>query len=153
MRAPPSRRPPKSSSGAWRAVNVVAKLNVAVYRLSGGRLANTLGRAPILVLHHVGAKSGTRREAPVLSLEDGEKLVIVASKGGTDRNPAWFHNLKANPETEVEIGRERRAVRARQATDEEREAYWPRLVEMYPQYADYAGYTPRQIPVIVLDPR
>ena len=112
-----------------------------------------MGKAPILLLHHVGAKSGTHRVQPLIYLGDGDRLVVVASKGGTDKNPAWFHNLMANPETEVEVGRDRRPVRARKANDEERAALWPRLVEIYPDYADYQTYTERTIPVIVLDPR
>ena len=103
----------------------------------------------------MGRRSGKARVSPVLYLEDGDRLVIVASKGGTDKNPAWYHNLIAAPDTEVEIGRERRRVRARRATEEERSALWPRLSAMYPQYDDYQrqAQTDRVIPVIVLEPQ
>ena len=146
-------KPPPSSSPFWKLVNVGARANVALYRASGGRFGGMLGKAPILLLHHVGAKSGKKRVVPVLYLADDDRLVVVASKGGTDKNPAWFHNLMANPEVEVEVGRDRRTVRARRASDEERSGFWPRLVEIYPSYADYQRSTDRTIPVIVLEPR
>jgi len=146
-------RTPKSSSPFWKLVNAGARANVAIYRASGGRFGAHIGKAPVLLLHHIGRKSGKARVAPVLYLDDGERLVVVASKGGTDKNPAWFHNLMGTPDTDVEIGRERRSVRARRASDEERAALWPRLVEMYPQYADYQRQADRTIPVIVLEPR
>src|SRR3954471_11763000 len=146
-------RTPKSSSPFWKVVNAGARANVAIYRASGGRFGAHIGKAPVLLLHHVGRKSGKARVAPVLYLDDGDRLVVVASKGGTDKNPAWFHNLMANPETEVEVGRDRRRVLARRAEGEEREALWPRLVEIYSDYADYQTYTDRLIPVVVLEPR
>jgi deazaflavin-dependent oxidoreductase (nitroreductase family) len=145
-------RTPKSSSPVWLLVRAVSAANVRIYRASGGRLGARLQRAPVLILHHVGARSGKARVSPVLYLEDGERLVIVASKGGTDKNPGWFHNLMANPETEVEIGRDRRRVRARRASDEERAGYWPRLVEIYSNYDDYQRQADRVIPVVVLEP-
>jgi deazaflavin-dependent oxidoreductase (nitroreductase family) len=147
-------KPPPSTSRFWKVFNAGTRLNVVLYRASKGRIGGRIKQLPILLLHHVGAKSGTARVSPLLYLDDGDKLVIVASKGGTDKNPAWFHNLLAHPETEVELKRgERRHVRARRASDEERSAYWPRLVERYSDYADYQRYTDRPIPVVVLEPR
>jgi deazaflavin-dependent oxidoreductase (nitroreductase family) len=147
-------KPPPSSSRFWKLVNGGARLNVAVFRATKGRVGGRLQQLPILLLHHVGRKSGQKRVSPVLYLADGDKLVIVASKGGTDKNPAWFHNLIGSPETEVEMkGGERRQVRARRASDEERDAYWPRLVERYTDYAEYQRNTDRTIPVVVLEPR
>jgi deazaflavin-dependent oxidoreductase (nitroreductase family) len=137
----------------WKAFGAMAKANTWIYRRTGGKVGGRMGRAPILLLHHVGAKSGTKRVTPLLHLPDGERVVIVASKGGVQKNPAWFHNLKAHPETEVEIGRERRPVRARVAEGEEREGLWRRLVEIYPNYAEYQRNTDRRIPVVVLEPR
>jgi deazaflavin-dependent oxidoreductase (nitroreductase family) len=147
-------RPPKSSSPLWRVINAGSRLNIAVYRATGGRFGGRMGKAPILILHHVGAKSGTHRVTPVLYLEDGRKLVVVASKGGTDKHPAWFHNLMANPDTTVEVGRDKRRVHARRASDEERTRLWPRLTEMYPPYAEYEQFAAnhRKIPVVVLEP-
>lgn len=145
------RKPPPALSLFWKLLNLVAHVNVALYRLTGGRLGGRLGQAPILLVHHVGRRSGKARVTPLLYLADQDRLVIVASKGGSDRHPAWFHNLMANPGTTVEIGRERRRVRARQASEQERARLWPRLVEMYPSYATYQTHTDRLIPVVVLE--
>jgi deazaflavin-dependent oxidoreductase (nitroreductase family) len=108
----------------------------------------------MLLLDHVGAKSGTKRSSPPLYVPDGPNLVIIASKGGFPKHPAWYHNLKANPETHVQVGRERRPVHARVATPEERERLWPRVVEEYRSYADYqARSRGREIPLVILEPR
>ena len=121
-----------------------------LYRRSGGRLGNTLKGAPILLLDHVGRKSGQTRTAPVLYLRDGEDLVIVASRGGSDATPAWWLNLQANPATTVQVGSERRLVLARQASAQEKAALWPRLVEMYGDFEIYQRRTEREIPVVIL---
>jgi len=147
-------KPPRSSSPIWKLVNAGAGLNVRLYRLTGGRIGGRMQQARVLLLHHVGRKSGKPRVTPLLYLPDGDRLVIVASKGGTDKHPAWFHNLMAAPETTVEVGRDKRRVRARQAGDDERSQLWPRLVEIYSPYADYERYASgsRRIPVVVLEP-
>ena len=145
-------KPPPSSSRFWKFFNVGAGLNVRLYRLSGGKIGGRIQKARVLLLHHVGRKSGQARVSPLLFMPDGDNLVIVASKGGTDKNPAWFHNLMAAPETTVEVGRDTRRVRARQANEEERAALWPRLVAVYKPYESYQGYAERQIPVVVLEP-
>ena len=145
-------KPPPSSSKFWKLFNVFAALNNVLYRRTGGRLGGKVKGAPVLLLHHVGAKSGQERVAPLLYLADGDRFVIVASKGGTDKNPAWFYNLRAHPQTKIEIGRDKRNVTARIVDDSERERLWPRLVEMYPDYAVYQTHTERQIPVIALEP-
>ena len=107
----------------------------------------------MLLLDHVGAKSDVKRTSPLLYLDDGPNLVIIASKGGHPRHPAWFHNLRANPETTAQVGSERRPVRARLATPEERQRLWPRAVKTYGNYAQYQRRTARQIPVVILEPR
>jgi F420H(2)-dependent quinone reductase len=108
----------------------------------------------MLLLDHVGAKSGTKRTTPLLYIPDGDDLVIVASKGGFPKNPAWLYNLKANPETTVQVRDERRAVRARVATPEERERLWSKAVRAYGGYEDYAARSKgREIPLVVLEPR
>jgi deazaflavin-dependent oxidoreductase (nitroreductase family) len=106
------------------------------------------------LLDHVGAKSGTKRTTPLLYVEDGQDVVIVASKGGFPKHPAWFHNLKANPDTTVQIGSEHRAVHARVAKPEERERLWAKAVRAYHGYEDYAARSKgREIPLVVLEPR
>jgi deazaflavin-dependent oxidoreductase (nitroreductase family) len=107
----------------------------------------------MLLLDHVGAKSAALRTTPLLYVEDGEDLVLIASKGGFRQNPAWFHNLIANPDTTVQVGSERRPVHARVAAPEERDRLWKLAVEGYPGYEDYRARTDREIPLVVLEPR
>jgi len=128
--------------------------HTVVYRATGGRIGHRFpGSPPMLLLDHVGAKSGRKRTTPLVYVKDGEALVLVASKGGNPKNPAWFHNLRANPETTVQVGSERRAVRARVAGNEERARLWPKAVETYSGYSDYQERTEREIPLVVLEPR
>jgi deazaflavin-dependent oxidoreductase (nitroreductase family) len=108
----------------------------------------------MLLLDHVGAKSGTKRTSPLLYIADGEDVVIVASKGGFPKNPAWYYNLMANPDTSAQIGTERRLVHARVAAPEERERLWPLAVRAYHGYADYQERSKgREIPLVILEPR
>jgi deazaflavin-dependent oxidoreductase (nitroreductase family) len=127
-----------------------------LYRASGGRVGHRVpGFGPsMLLLDHVGARSGAKRTSPLLYIPDGENVVIVASKGGYPKHPAWFHNLEANPDTTVQIGGELRPVHARVATPEERERLWPKVVETYRPYADYQARSKgREIPLVILEPR
>jgi len=127
-----------------------------LYRASGGRLGHDIPgvRGKMLLLDHVGAKSGATRTSPLLYFPDGENLVIVASKGGFPKHPAWYHNLLANPDTLVQVGTERRPVHARVADPEERMRLWPTAVRMYSGYADYQARSKgREIPLVVLEPR
>jgi F420H(2)-dependent quinone reductase len=130
-----------------------SRLNVWVYRMSGGRL---LGRfpsgAPVCLLTTAGRKSGRRRSVPLLYLRDGNDLVVVASQGGAPQHPGWYFNLRADPKAEVEIGGSRFAVIARSVSEDERTTLWPRLVEMYPPYENYQRRTTRRIPVVRLSP-
>jgi deazaflavin-dependent oxidoreductase (nitroreductase family) len=130
-------------------------LHTLVYRATGGRIGHTgPGLPSMLLLDHVGAKSGTGRTSPLLYFRDGEDVVIVASKGGFPQHPAWYHNLMANPETTVQIGSEKRRVRARRATPEERERLWPVALKQYRGYADYQARSKgREIPLVILEPR
>ena len=106
----------------------------------------------MLLLDHVGAKSGTLRTSPLFYVEDGGNLVLVASKGGFPKHPAWFHNLRAHPVTYVQVGPERRRVRARVATAAERPRLWDLAVAAWPGYEDYRARTDREIPLVVLEP-
>jgi deazaflavin-dependent oxidoreductase (nitroreductase family) len=134
-------------------LNRATDLHVLVYRLSRGRLLGGIGKAPFLLLHHVGRRSGKERVSPLIYVDDGARLALVASAGGAARHPAWYLNLRARPETEVEVRGERRAVHAREAEGRERERLWRRAAEIYPDYAVYARRTGRRIPVVVLEPR
>jgi len=139
---------------SWPLLRHLIGLHTAIYRTSGGRLGHRPpGLPPMLLLDHVGAKSGQKRTSPLAYVRDGDDLVLVASKGGNPKNPAWFHNLRANPDTTVRVGRERLAVRARVASAEEKRRLWPKAVEIWPGYRDYQRRTERDIPLVVLAPR
>lgn len=144
----------KLADRSWPLLRRLMAVHTLAYRASGGRIGHRVpGLPPMLLLDHVGAKSGTRRTIPLLYLEDGRDVVVVASKGGHPRNPAWYHNLLAHPDTTVQIGRERRAVHARVADPGERARLWPRAVAVYGSYRDYQERTEREIPLVILEPR
>lgn len=130
---------------------VAGALHSTLYRLTGGKVGGRIGKAPVLLLTVTGRKSGRRRTTPLLYGRDGDDLVVIASKGGDPRHPAWYLNLQRQ-EAEVQIGRERRRVRARDAEGERRERLWAQMVALYPPYADYQQRTTRRIPVVVLEP-
>jgi F420H(2)-dependent quinone reductase len=139
---------------SWPILNRLFAGHALVYRASHGRIGHRLpGLPPMLLLDHVGARSGTHRTAALVYVADGDDLVLVASKGGYERNPAWFHNLRANPETTVQVGSERRPVRARLADDEERPRLWRNAVRTWAGYRDYQRRTEREIPLVVLERR
>lgn len=130
------------------------RLHAVVYRLTGGLVGGRIpGGPPMLLLDHVGARTGTKRTTPLVYLRDGDDVVVVASKGGSPRHPGWFHNLRAHPDTTVQIGARRLPVRARVATPNERSRLWPRVVARYGGYEDYQRRTSRQIPLVILEPR
>lgn len=115
----------------WPVLRQSIKGHTVVYRATHGLVGHQLpGAPPMLLLDHVGAKSGKRRTTPLTYMREGENLVIVASKGGHPKNPAWFHNLRANPDTTVQVGSRRTPVRARVATPAERTRLWPRVVDL-----------------------
>lgn len=138
-----------------------ARAHVPVFRLTNGRIggkwrigAGWKKPVPVLLLDHVGRKSGTPFTTPLLFLEDGPRLVVVGSQGGLPKNPQWFHNLVAAPDTTVHVPRKGvRRVHARVAEPDERAALWPRLVDLYADFASYQSWTDREIPVVVLEPR
>jgi deazaflavin-dependent oxidoreductase (nitroreductase family) len=139
----------------WPITRRLMGLHTLAYRASGGRIGQRIpGVGKMLLLDHVGAKSGTKRTSPLLYTPDGDNLLIVASKGGFPKHPAWFHNLVANPDTTIQVGSEHRPVHARVATPEERERLWPMVVKTYRGYAEYqARSRGREIPVVILEPR
>jgi deazaflavin-dependent oxidoreductase (nitroreductase family) len=139
---------------AWPVLRRLIGAHTHLYRATSGRIGHRFpGGAPMLLLDHVGAKSATRRTTPLVYVRDDPDVVIVASKGGHPRNPAWLHNLRANPDTTVQIGAERRAVHAREATPQERERLWPKAVATYSGYSGYQQRADREIPLVILEPR
>jgi F420H(2)-dependent quinone reductase len=138
----------------WPVLRQLMKGHTVVYRATHGLVGHRFpGAPPTLLLEHVGARSGKTRTTPLTYLRDGEDLVLVASKGGHPKNPSWFHNLRAHPDTTVQVGPQRRAVRARVARSPERARLWPRVVELYGGYRDYQERTDREIPLVILGPR
>ena len=136
------------------------RAHVWVYRRTGGRIggrwrigAGFRRPVPTLLLHHRGRRTGRSLVTPVLYLEHGPDLVVVASQGGRAEHPQWFHNLMAGPDVSVQVGRRVCDVRARLADPGEREALWPLLVRLYADFATYQAWTDREIPVVVLSPR
>ena len=138
----------------WPVLNRLVKGHVFAYRATGGRIGHRLPTLPqMLLLDHVGAKSGVERTSPLVYAIDGENVLLVASKGGHPKHPAWFHNLMANPDTTIQIGPERRAVRARLATAAERKRLWPIATAVYAGFDTYQERADREIPMVVLEPR
>jgi deazaflavin-dependent oxidoreductase (nitroreductase family) len=133
------------------------RIHVALYRRTAGRLGGHLPgwkEVPIVLVDHTGAKSGTRRTSPLMFHRHGDAVVVAATKAGQPTNPAWFHNLMANPETKIQIGSEVREVRARVAAGEEWKRLWPELVALYPGYEFFRSHAKgRKIPIVILEPR
>jgi deazaflavin-dependent oxidoreductase (nitroreductase family) len=142
-----------SHSLGARGLRWAGKLNVPIYRATGGRLMGRVNRAPVLLLTTTGRNSGEPRTAPVVYLADGEKLVVINTNAGSERIPAWSLNLAANPEAEVEVGRRRIPVRARVAEGEERADLWRKHNEQYAGFDDYDAKLDREPSVVVLEPR
>lgn len=120
------------------------------FRANGGVVGGPFEGRPMILVHHVGAKTGTIRVAPLVYLPDGDRMIIIASKGGAPTNPDWYHNLKANPVVDVEVGTEKFTVRATELHGEERAQAWARVVERMPFFAEYERKTTRLIPVLAL---
>ncbi len=133
------------------------KVHVAVYRRTRGKTGGSLPGWPqlrIALVDHTGAKTGIKRTSPLLYHEHDGAIVVAGTKAGQPTHPAWFHNLMANPDTTIQIGPQVRKVRARLATDGERDLLWKKMVELYPGYNFYERNAKgRKIPVVILDPR
>ncbi len=139
---------------SWPLLTRLMGGHAAVYRATSGLVGHRFpGAPPMLLLDHVGAKTATRRTSPLVYIRDGANVILVASKGGYPKNPGWFFNLKANPDTEVQIGSQRTLVRARVADPAERKRLWPKVVKVYGGYEDYQRRTDREIPLVILEPR
>jgi len=139
-------------AGAWSIINLGSHLDSWLIRASGGRL-NTTFAWPCLLLTTKGARTGSSRMIPLVYVRDGERLVLIASKGGNPRHPAWYLNLRANPEVDVFLDGKTGRYTARDAEGEERERLWNMAVGVYSGYEKYrkrAGG--RKIPVVVLEP-
>jgi deazaflavin-dependent oxidoreductase (nitroreductase family) len=141
-------------------IKAMATANVWLYRRTGGRVGGTwrIGAGfrnpvPICLLEHRGRRTGRLRTTPLVYLEDGDRIIVVASQAGRPEHPMWYLNLLADPDVTVQVRSTRRPMHARVAEDDERSLLWPRLVDLYADYASYQSWTDRVIPVVVLEPR
>lgn len=157
----PNNKPKQLNSPVvTKVMKYAGRAHVWVYRVSGGRIGSKwrIGAGfkkpvPTLLLEHIGRKTGRRLVTPLVYIHDGDNIVVVASQGGRDTDPQWYRNLVANPDAYVEIGTERRPVRAVTATPEEKAQLWPKLVEAYADFDTYQAWADREIPVVILQPR
>ncbi|OUS90726.1 nitroreductase family deazaflavin-dependent oxidoreductase [Rhodococcus sp. NCIMB 12038] len=161
MNAPAAARPPGLDS-KWTVsfIKWMSKVNVVLYRRTGGRLGSKwrVGSAfprglPVCLLTTTGRKSGEPRISPLLFLEDGDRIILVASQGGLPKHPMWYLNLRANPQVTVQVKSRVRPMTAQVADPDERARLWPRLVDMYADFDNYQAWTERTIPVVVCTPR
>jgi deazaflavin-dependent oxidoreductase (nitroreductase family) len=121
------------------------------FRANEGRVGGMFEGAPMILVHHIGAKSGTERVTPLVYVPEADgSMLIIASKGGAPTNPDWYHNLKANPKVDVEVGTETFPVRAAEVAGPEREEAWAQIVARNPGFGEYQQKTTRTIPVLRL---
>jgi deazaflavin-dependent oxidoreductase (nitroreductase family) len=135
------------------AVRRWSRLHALAYRTTGGRVGRRLVGNDMLLLTTTGHVSGRRHTVPLLYLRDCDRLVVIASYGGRPSHPVWYYNLVADSAVEVQVDDSRMAMRARTATESERESWWPRIESAYDGYAVYQSRTDRVIPVVFLEPR
>ncbi|MFT4615378.1 MAG: deazaflavin-dependent oxidoreductase (nitroreductase family) [Bacteroidia bacterium] len=129
------------------------KLNVAVFRATKGRVMNKfIGGYPVCIVDTRGAKSGKLRRIALIHLPHGENKLLVASQGGMNKHPLWYHNITAHPDVEIMVAGENKPYRARQINDEEKAALWPHLLSLYPDFDEYQARTDRNIPVFSCEP-
>jgi len=137
-----------------RVMGTVLTVHQVVYDRSGGRIGASLAGRPMLLLRTTGARTGQARTAALLYVRDGEDYAVIASKGGDDRHPGWYHNLIADPDVEIQVGTDTVPVRARVAQGDERDRLWAAADAVNKgQYTTYQSRTDREIPVVVLAPR
>jgi deazaflavin-dependent oxidoreductase (nitroreductase family) len=134
------------------AVKFFSRLNVLLYRLTGGRVMGKLKGAPICLVTMTGRKSGRKITFPLMYNPDGDNVILIASFGGGPKNPVWYYNLMANPNVVIELGAKKQEMRATQATPEQKAALWPSIVANYPDFEVYQQKTSRDIPVIICSP-
>jgi deazaflavin-dependent oxidoreductase (nitroreductase family) len=141
----------KTKAGGWYFVNVAMRVDRVLLPLSNGRISSSPGQ-PVCLLETVGAKSGEVRKTPLLFIPDGERMVLVGSKAGAPKHPAWVHNMRANPRVKILAPKRTGDYVAREAEGEERARLWDKAVDYYAGYETYqARAGKRRIPVVVLE--
>lgn len=141
-------------------MRILSRMHVRIYRATRGRIGGTwrIGSAfrtgvPTCLLTTTGRKSGTERTTPLLYMRDGNRVVLVASQGGLPKHPAWYYNVRTNPDITIQTGSDVRQMRAHTADDTERDELWPKLLEVYSDFESYQSWTERTIPIVVCGPR
>ena len=142
----PAKAPPK-----W-ILRAFSRLNVFVYRLTGGRMMNRMEGSPICLLTMTGRKSGRTLTTPLMYTAHGDDVLLVASLGGAPKNPVWYYNLVAHPDITIQVGTAKRRMRARQASADEKARLWPVVVASYPSFDAYRQKTDRDIPLMICSP-
>ena len=132
---------------------LITRVNLWLLIRSKGRLGNSFLGKPVLLLHTIGHKSGQPRMTPLFYLADGDRIILVASNAGTVKDPAWFGNIKVNPEVSMQIRGRYREMRGHPASEQEFEHYWPRVVEMFPTWGEIQEMSLRKFPIAVFEPR
>lgn len=133
-------------------IRMFLALHVFIYRLTGGKVMGAFGPNPILLLDTMGRKSGKLRTTPLMYTRNGDNYIIAASNGGADSHPAWYHNLKGNPKTTIQVKGDKINVTAQEAPSKERNRLWPLFTAKAPQFKAYEQKTKRQIPMFILRP-
>lgn len=133
-------------------MNLFTSFHVFLYRLTGGKIGGKFGPGQVLLLDSMGRKTGKVRTNPLMYIRDGNNYVVTASAGGAVRNPGWYHNLKANPRTTIQVMDQKMTVTVEEALAEKREALWAQLTTQQPQFKGYESKTTRKIPILILKP-
>lgn len=134
-------------------LKLIARIHAMLMQISGGRVGNKMGGNHILLLHHIGAKSGKKYATPLAYVEDGDSYAIIASAGGQANHPGWYHNLKANPNTTIEIMGQSQPVKAQVAPKAKRDKLWAEITAEFSQFSEYQKKTSREIPIVLLHPQ
>ena len=135
-------------------MKTMSQVHRAIVHLSGGQVLGSAFGMPVVELHTTGRRSGYPRSTMLTApVTDGDRVVLVASKGGDDRDPDWYRNLLAHPEIELTMAGQRPPMQARRASPAEKAELWPRVVAAYPGYAGYQRRTERDIPLVICEPR
>jgi len=148
-----------NSKAAGIGIKWMSRCNTWAFKATGGRLGSKWrggsnrfsAPPPVGILTTTGRKSGEARESPLIFLREGDRVILVASQGGRANNPMWYLNAQANPQVKFRIKNEVLNLTSRDATDEEREQYWPKLDAIYPDFANYRTYTDRKIPILICE--
>ena len=142
-----------NSAKVGTAIKWMSKAQTWLFKTTNGKLGNKfLKGSEVGILTTIGRKSGEARDSPLLFLQEGQRIVLVASQGGRATNPMWYLNLVANPRITFRTKAGSQELIARDATDAEREEYWPKLDAMYADFVNYRSYTDRKIPIVICDP-